>query len=134
MQILRISSVSIQTASAKPQKPSKRPTCSNHQNSILLLYSDGRNSPLWQPGCCQANLQPVAARRCQTSAMLAMGSKSMRRLPKSVQRSKLQALDNRCHASCNCICIHLHYGHIIRLLQDCSSAGPVEQLLSTCNN
>ena len=30
-----------------------------------------------QLGCYQADFQPVAARRCQTSAILALGSKSM---------------------------------------------------------
>ena len=50
-----------------------------------------------QPGFYQADFQPVAARRCQTSAMLAMGSKSMQVTQNAVPRIlriKLQALVN----------------------------------------
>ena len=44
---------------------------------MLLLYTDGRNFPLLQPGCYQAGFQPVAARWHQSSAMLAIGRMSI---------------------------------------------------------
>ena len=56
-----------------------------------------QESLLPQPGCYQADFQPVAARRHQTSAMLAMGSKSIQTTQNAVpsmQRIKLQALVN----------------------------------------
>ena len=50
-----------------------------------------------QLGCYQADSQPVAAKRRQTSAMLAMGNKSMQTTQNAVpsmQMIKLQALVN----------------------------------------